>query len=126
MRMMFADLHSDDLWALRQEIVLNSIFVSDYKNSFGFAPKSMQVFFDGYLEYLCDLAEEDGVDREDISEVIANYDDESNLFDYYWNSADEQDGYEWVEYTPEWTEEELQEYEDYWNGVEDEEDEEDE
>lgn len=123
--MMFDDLHSDDLWALRQEIVLNSLLVSDYKNSFGFAPKSMQEFFDGYLEYLCDLAEEDGVDREDISEVIANYDDEGNLFDYYWNSADEQDGYEWVEYTPEWTEEELKEYEDYWNGVE-EEDEEDE
>lgn len=113
MRLKFVDLHKDDLWALRQEIVLNSLFTADYNNTFGFDPKSMQAFFDGYVEYLWELAEGDGKANVDFTKVVDEYDNEDNLFDYYWCADD----YSWVEYTPAWTEEEEQEYADYWNGT---------
>lgn len=84
---------------------MNSLFTRDYENTFGFAPKSMQDFFDGYVEYLDELAKEDGGSWDE-------YDNEGNLFDYYWNCDD----YSWVEYDPAWTDEEEQEYSNYWNG----------
>lgn len=115
MRKQFTDLNKDDLWALRGQIVLNSLFVNDYKNTFGFKPQSVCAFFDGYVEYLWELATEDGADVENmgIQELVAEYDNADALFDYYW----ECDDYSWVEYSPEWTEEEITEYEKYYNGT---------
>ena len=116
MRYKFEDLHSEDLWRLRNEIVLNSLFTADYCNTFGFAPKSVQEFFDGYLDYLWELAtDEHGHNTPSLDSVLSEYDNKGNLFDYYWNSGG--DGYDWFEYDPEWTDEEIEEYENYWNGV---------
>jgi len=55
------DLSTDQLWELRKEIVLNSIFVADYRNSFGISPHSACDLFDGYVEFLNSLAEDSGV-----------------------------------------------------------------
>ena len=42
----------DELWALRQEIKLGSLFYADYRNSFDIDEHPVCDFFDGYLEYL--------------------------------------------------------------------------
>lgn len=43
---------------LRAEIVLGSLFVSDYENTLGFTAESVCSFFDGYLEFLFEIAGE--------------------------------------------------------------------
>ena len=114
-RLKFQDLTKEQLSKLRSEIVLNSLFVSDYENSFGFSPSSLCDFFDGYMEYLIDLAEEKyGKDKTSIIKVVEEFDNADNLFDYYFTNDD----YSWVEYEPEFTPEEEKEYEDFWNGTE--------
>jgi hypothetical protein len=100
------DLDINTLWALREEIVLNSLFLKDYNNSFQFSPESVRSFFDGYVDFLLELAKEDGKTE------IGEYDTMDNLFTYYWNCDD----YSWFKYEPEWTEEEEEEYASYYNG----------
>ena len=39
------------LWRLRQEICLNSLYYSDYNNSFGIDCHKVCDFFDGFLDY---------------------------------------------------------------------------
>ena len=58
--MKFEDLTKQQLWKLRQEIVLNSLFIYDYENSFKFNASDVSVFFDGYVEFINELMEEDG------------------------------------------------------------------
>ena len=112
-RLKFQDLNKEQLWKLRGEITLNSLFVNDYENTFGFAASSVCDFFDGYLEYLNDLADsEHGKDKTPFPEIIRQYDNADNLFDYYWTGED----YSWVEYDPEFIQEEDEEYEREWNG----------
>lgn len=40
----------ESLWALRKEIVLNSLFIADYRNSLHIDPHMLCNFFDGFLE----------------------------------------------------------------------------
>lgn len=81
------DLTRDELWALRKEIVLNSLFVHDYTNSFGISPRSACDLFDGYVSFLEELADETGTawtaqdSPEHLHQWLLCYDD-----------------YSWVEY----------------------------
>ena len=79
----FEDLNPDELWELRQEIVLNSIYVSDYENSFGFHSSDMCLFFDSYLCYLCEMMEEMGIASEDHLKCLDEFDNPENLQDWY-------------------------------------------
>lgn len=75
------DLSKEQLWKLRQEIVLNSLFTKDYLNSFGINAKECQAFFDGYVDYLNELAEADGgVTHVD---TFTKYDNVTNLYDWW-------------------------------------------
>ena len=56
----FEDFTKEDLWALRNEVVVNSIFDSDYHNSFGLDTHSVCDFFDGWLDFIEELMVEDG------------------------------------------------------------------
>ena len=58
MRKAFEELTSAELLQLRKEIILNSILVYDYTNSFGFNSWDICSFFDGYVSYLEELAED--------------------------------------------------------------------
>lgn len=79
--MQIKDLNQEKLWALRQEIVLISLFTKDYINSFGISAKECQTFFDGYVEYLNELAQADGgVTHED---TYTKYDNSTNLYDWW-------------------------------------------
>lgn len=80
MRKAFEELTSAELSQLRKEIVLNSVFICDYDNSFGFNPWDIGSFFDGYVSYLEELAKEDGVESVDFLE---KYDTEENLYSWF-------------------------------------------
>ena len=54
------DFTRDDLAKFRKEIVLNSLYTSDYRNSFGISEESASLFFDSYLDDISDRAAEDG------------------------------------------------------------------
>lgn len=54
------DFTREDLARLRREVTLNSLYESDYQNSFGISQQSASLFFDSYLEDISDRAREDG------------------------------------------------------------------
>ena len=72
-----------DLQILRNEIVLNSLFILDYENSFGLDPCEVNAFFDGYLDYLEDLMLEDNCSDENYFDNLEKYDTLENLWNYY-------------------------------------------
>ena len=82
MRKAFEDLTSAELSQLRKEIVLNSVFICDYDNSFGFNPWDIGSFFDGYVSYLEELAEEDGFEGVGLC-FLEKYDTEENLYSWF-------------------------------------------
>lgn len=83
----------EKLWQLRQEIVLNSLYLHDYENTFGISEKNCCAFFDGYMSYLSELESEqrDLTKKEkeqqakhpDIEEIFA-LDNDDNLWDWFY------------------------------------------
>lgn len=78
--MKITEMTQDQLWALRQQIVLNSLFINDYNNDMGIDPKECATFFDGYVEYLGELAEGDGGVTSD--DTYLKYDNADNLYSW--------------------------------------------
>ena len=76
-------LSKKDLQLLRNEIILNSLFISDYENSFGLDPGEVNAFFDGYLDYLEDLMLENDCTDENYFDNLEKYDTLENLWNYY-------------------------------------------
>jgi len=74
-------LDSNQLWELRKEIVLNSLYISDYENSFHIDPNAVCDFFDGYLEFLSDIAIGLHLDCDDLDEIFS-LDCKEYLWDY--------------------------------------------
>lgn len=85
-----------ELQQLRNEITLNSLYTSDYENSFNIDPRQVQDFFDSYLEdcetisvndngdLLCDIVDTLTNDQYyDTLFKIAN--DIDNLYNYYYS-----------------------------------------
>ena len=76
-------LSKKDLQILRNEVVLNSLFTSDYENSFDLDTREVNVFFDGYLDYLEDLMLENDCTDENYFNNLRKYDTLENLWTYY-------------------------------------------
>ena len=76
-------LSKKDLQVLRNEILLNSLFISDYENSFGLDLWEVNAFFDGYLDYLEDLMLENNCSDENYFDNLEKYDTLENLWNYY-------------------------------------------
>ena len=76
-------LTREELRDLRKEIVLNSLYTSDYENTHHILPRDAQNFFDGYVEYLYELAEENG-EEPDIHDLCIKYDNADNLENWYY------------------------------------------
>lgn len=70
---------SATLWKLRNEIVLNSMFVNDYKNSLGINESEVCDFFDAYTERVSDDCEDDN----NYYEYLKQRDNEDDLFEYF-------------------------------------------
>ena len=90
----FEEFNSKELWALRKQIVVNSVFLADYENQYGIDTVSLCNFFDGYYSFIWELAEEDHGKNLEHSFVIDNYDTEENLYNWY-NCHEE---FDWVTY----------------------------
>lgn len=93
----FEDLTREDLAKLRKEIVLNSLYISDYENSFGISADSVGSFFDGYVSYLEELAEEDNFKYDDMFPLFKKYDTIDNLYSWYCCFEE----FDWVKYEEE-------------------------
>ena len=76
-------LSKKDLQVLRNEVILNSLFISDYENSLGLNPKEVCTFFDGYVCYLEDLMLEDDCTDYNFYDNLRKYDNLDNLWNYY-------------------------------------------
>lgn len=75
----FANLTKEQIWQLRQQVVVGSLFLKDYENDFGFDKNFVCTFFDGYIEYLQECF---GADYD-----FEKCDNINNLYDWYCDVA---------------------------------------
>jgi len=91
----FEELTKEELWELRGQVCLGSLYTKDYVNHFGFNENSVFDFFDGFCDYVGELAEEKyGRDNYDWNDAIVEYDNADAL----WNWYGMYDDFDWVEY----------------------------
>lgn len=76
-------LTKEQLWNLRQQIVLCSLYYSDYENDMGIDSHNCHDFFDGYAEYLGNRMEGDGHKEKEFFDLLDKYDTLDNLYDWY-------------------------------------------
>jgi len=69
------------LWNLRQNIVMNSLFMGDYRNDYDLDVEMVCNFFEGYFQYLVELAKSKGESTE-YDDVMLT-DSVYNLKNYY-------------------------------------------
>lgn len=74
------DLNKEQLWQLRQEIVLNSLYLRDYNNSFNIDQQECCTFFDGYVESLYMY---EGNNNADFFEIAEKHDNIENLYGFW-------------------------------------------
>ncbi len=79
------NMTSAELKQLRREVVINSLDVSDYRNTLNIDAEKTKRFFDRYIESLIEYAVADGVDISsvDMYDVIVDYDNDNALIDFY-------------------------------------------
>ena len=99
----FENFTKEDLQSLRNEIVLNSLYVSDYNNSFGISANSVCDFFDSYMSFIEEMANEDGFEfgyqcKHTFADFFEKYDTIDNLLEWYGCYED----FSWVEYEDEY------------------------
>lgn len=72
------NLTKEQLWKLRQEIVLGSLYTHDYDNSFGIDPSAVYNFFDSFIEdaQMDDYGKPNNRNTEE-------YDNAEDLYNYY-------------------------------------------
>lgn len=83
-------LNINELWQLRKQIVLNSMYYADYYNEFKICSHIAINFFDCYLQFMCDtenwkyLKLNDNcqipTDNNNITDIINCFDNKDNLF----------------------------------------------
>lgn len=93
----FEDFTREDLWRLREEVCLNSLYPADYCNSFGIDAHSCSAFFDGFVSFIEEMMEEDGISDERFFDELDKYDNADNLESWY-NCFED---FSWVQYEPE-------------------------
>ena len=76
-------LTKEQLWNLRQDIPLCSLYVNDYQNRYDIDPKQVCMFFDGYAEELGYLMEQDGVEDDRFFDELHKYDTIDNLWNWH-------------------------------------------
>lgn len=73
------------LWKLRNEIKLGSMYVADYQNDMNIDENLVCNFFDGYIESLTFLMDEDQLAWDDgtFYDCLSRYDNADNLWSWY-------------------------------------------
>lgn len=79
-------LTKTELQKLRGQIVLNSLYISDYHNSLRINEHRVCEFFEGYVSYLGELIEEDypNAKNNDWWGLLKDYDTIDNLWNWYY------------------------------------------
>jgi hypothetical protein len=72
----------DKLWELRQQITLNSLFISDYENFMGVDAHVVSDFFDSYVDYLEEQCEDKYCRTPTMEEIFAE-DNPDNLWNWF-------------------------------------------
>lgn len=78
-------LTTKELISLREDIILGSLYYSDYKNTLNLKAQDVFDFFDAYLNYLEELMGEDTTDYSDEQfwDFLNKYDTDANLINFY-------------------------------------------
>ncbi len=76
-------LTKEQLWNLRQDIPLCSLYLNDYQNRYDIDPKKVRMFFDGYAEELGYLMEQDGIGDDRFFDELHKYDTIDNLWNWH-------------------------------------------
>ena len=81
------DFTKETLWRLRQEVPIGSLYTNDFENSFGIPARACQDFFDGYMDELDYMMQEDGLYEDGYDKAfwdhLDEYDNADNLWDWY-------------------------------------------
>lgn len=73
-----------ELQQLRNQIVLNSLYINDYENDMGFDPKDVCSFFEGYVDYLSEGISDRGIKNpNDYIDALLAHDTIDNLYNWY-------------------------------------------
>jgi hypothetical protein len=79
-------LNKEELWQLRQQCVVGSLYVVDYTNNFNIDEKDVCSFFEGYESYIDELIEESGFvssKENDYFDEFRKYDNSDTLERWY-------------------------------------------
>lgn len=78
-------LTQEQLWRLRRQIVLGSLYYSDYVNTFGIDCHPVCDFFDSFLSFVEELMKEEIPDFDDATffDHLPAYDNAERLWDWY-------------------------------------------
>lgn len=79
--MSIKDLNESQVIQLRNEITLNSLFLGDYKNSFGIDVEEVCNFFDSFLSWAYDKWKENHTEKAKCE--ITDLDTYVNLREYF-------------------------------------------
>ena len=90
----FENLTSAELWDIRLKVVVNSVYINDFENQYGINEVSLCNFFEGYYDFICELAEEKIGKNIAHSLVLPHFDNEENL--YRWFNC--YDDFDWIVY----------------------------
>lgn len=81
------ELPKRNILKLRKEIVLNSLYLSDYENSFGIDREEVYHYFDGYMDFIWETAKgklpKHLSDTDRLNKVFSDYDTKENLLAYH-------------------------------------------
>ena len=70
-------LNKEELWQLRQQVVVGSLYIADYTNNFNIDEKDVCNFFEGYESFIDELIKESGF----VSSNDNDYFDEFRKYD---------------------------------------------
>lgn len=72
------------LYNLRKEIILNSLYLSDYRNTFTIPREKVYDFFEGYVDFLSDsMPVNIGVNDDAYFTLLCELDNKENLWEYF-------------------------------------------
>ena len=74
-----SELSKTRLKRIREDVVLCSVYINDYKNRYDIDPKQVCMFFDGYAEFLGEEMKCDGISDEEFFDRLNEYDTIDNL-----------------------------------------------
>jgi len=79
------DLGPRQLWKLRNDIIINSVYLHHYENRYGVDPQEVCDFFKGWLEYLEEEMREDYPEYHSgiFWAIFPKYDTPKNLLNWW-------------------------------------------